>query len=305
MRLLITTQTVDQNDPALSFFHHWLLEFAKHCEHIEVICLQEGKHALPPNVTLHSLGKTKGKKVGFFGKIVRRMRYALRVLSLSWKLRREYDAVFVHMNPEYMVLCGFLWKFLKKKSALWYTHKMVDTKLRLAESFADIIFTASKESFRLPSKKVQVMGHGIDTDFWTPDDYVVREGHWLSVGRLMPVKKHDEAMKLAHKERVLLRIAGEGPERRHLEDVANRIGGEVQFLGPCTESELRDEYRRAGQLIHISTGSLDKVVLEAASCECPVFSTDEAIQTLPLSRVYVQENHSLPLLIPRLLKAYE
>jgi hypothetical protein len=60
MRLLITTQAVDRTHPALGFFHGWLAEFAKHCEHVHVICLQEGQHDLPENVSVHSLGKERG-----------------------------------------------------------------------------------------------------------------------------------------------------------------------------------------------------------------------------------------------------
>ena len=57
MKLLIVTQIVDKNDPILGFFHRWIEEFAKHVEHIEVICLKEGKHKLPSNVHIHSIGK--------------------------------------------------------------------------------------------------------------------------------------------------------------------------------------------------------------------------------------------------------
>ena len=60
MKLLITTQVVDQNDLFLGFFHGWLEEFAKHFEHITVICLKEGTHSLPENVEVISLGKERG-----------------------------------------------------------------------------------------------------------------------------------------------------------------------------------------------------------------------------------------------------
>ena len=68
-RLLITTQAVDLDDPVLGFFHRWIEEFAKHCESISVICLKEGRHDLPDNVHVYSLGKpsfakaSKGRQV--------------------------------------------------------------------------------------------------------------------------------------------------------------------------------------------------------------------------------------------------
>jgi len=276
MKLLICTQVVDKNDPVLGFFVRWIEEFTKHCE-VEVISL---------------------KDLGRGGRLLR-----------AWRLLRrasagQYDAVFVHMNPEYLVAAGRLWKLRGKKTGLWYTHKSVDLKLRIAERFADIIFTASKESFRLPSSKVRVMGHGIDTDFFCPDPGVVRTEHLLSVGRLMPSKRHDLAIRIASGQGRTLRIAGEGPERKNLEALAQKLGARVQFLGPLTQVQLRNEYRRAALLIHRSeTGSLDKVVLEAAACGLPVDSADPALGRLPLSPQYVREHHSLKNLIPAILKA--
>ncbi|MDE2079440.1 MAG: glycosyltransferase, partial [Patescibacteria group bacterium] len=274
----------------------WLQEFAKHFERVEVICLSKGKYDLPANVRVHSLGKERGAAC--------RAAYAFRFLSLVWRLRNEYDAAFVHMNPEYLVLAGWFWKLLGKKTALWYTHKSVDLKLHIAVFWADTVFTASKESFRLKTSKLRVMGHGIDTDFFSPDPSIQREGWLLSVGRLMRAKRHDLAIREAARSNTALRIAGDGPERAHLEALAKELGADVTFLGACSPEKLRDMYRRAARLIHRSeTGSLDKVVLEAAACGLQVDSTDSAIAQLPLSSEYVRAHHSLVPLISRLCEA--
>ena len=97
------------------------------------------------------------------------------------------------MNPEYIVAAGVLWKILHKRIALWYTHKSVNLKLRIAAALANVVFTASKESFRLPTKKLRVVGHGIDTDFFFPDPAIKRGDWFLSAGRLMKSKRHDLA----------------------------------------------------------------------------------------------------------------
>ena len=297
MKLLLVTQIVDRDDAILGFFHRWIEEFAKHVESIEVICLKEGKHELPSNVRVHSIGKEQGGGNTFL--------YSIRFMYLAWKLRNEYERVLVHMNPEYVLLAGCFWKLWRKSVGLWYTHKSVNLKLRIAELFADIIFTASKESFRLPSKKLQIMGHGIDTNFFKPDPSVVRGNHALSVGRLMKTKRHDLAIRTAKDAGLSLRIVGDGPERDRLEAYAQELSAEVKFLGALTQEQLVCEYRMACKLIHTSeTGSLDKVVLEAAACGCPVDSTDPAISRLPLSPSYIRERHSLQSLIPRIIKAY-
>ncbi len=292
MKLLICTQTVDSNDPVLGFFVRWLAEFSKHCEQMTVICLRKGEYTLPQNVRVFPLGGG--------GKLSR----ARKLLKGAYKFRNNYDAVLVHMNPEYLVVAGWLWRLLGKKTALWYTHKNVDFKLRVAEKFVDTIFTASKESFRLSSKKVHVMGHGIDTDFFSPDPLVVREDWYLSVGRLMPSKDHKAAIVEAHNDHTKLRIAGEGPELKNLQEYAKSLGAEVEFLGGLSQKQLRDEYRKAKLLVHTSkTGSLDKVVLEALACELSVHTHDPALTYLENETPqYIREHHSLQSLIPRILK---
>lgn len=201
------------------------------------------------------------------------------------------------------MLAGWFWRLWNKRIALWYTHKSVNLKLRIATFFAHTVFTASRESFRLRTKKLRVMGHGIDTDFFSPDSSIVREKWLLSVGRLMRSKRHDLAIQIAARENKELRIAGEGPERQNLETLARELGARVLFLGALNQSQLRDHYRLADTLIHTSeTGSLDKVVLEALACGLPVRTDDPALKALEnASPEYVREHHSLQKLIPRIL----
>ncbi len=292
MKLLITTQALDTKDPVLGFFVRWVEEFAKHCEQVTVICLRKGEYTLPQNVRVFALGG--GTKLTRTYKLLRG----------AYKFRNNYDAVLVHMNPEYLVAAGFLWRLLGKRAVLWYTHKSVDFKLRVATRHASAVLTASKESFRLPSPKLHIVGHGIDTDFFSPDPSVLRGTHALSVGRLNPSKRHDLAIRQAHSQGIEVKIAGDGPERSNLEALAHELNAQVTFLGGLTQAQLRDEYRRAGYLVHTSeTGSLDKVVLEALACGCPVRTTDPALKFMESKGPeYVREEHSLVKLIPRILK---
>jgi len=318
MRLLICTQTVDQYDPDLGFFVRWLEEFAKHCEQVEVLCLNKGDYTLPQNVRVHQLHTSN--KIG----------RTLDLLRLSTAL--SYDAVLVHMNPEYAVAAGWLWRLRGKKLALWYMHKSVDLKLRIAEKLVQVIFTASKESFRLASSKVRIMGHGIDTDFFSPDTSVCGDTI-LSVGRLSASKRHDLILKSLPYVPQDLMVAGDGPEQSNLEELAMKlqIASRVHFLGGRKHAELRDLYRKSGVFAHTSeTGSLDKVVLEALACGLPAVSTSEAFKEMlepaglfvpeatPLAlatalkgalgkdvaslTAQVWQNHSLSQLIPAILK---
>lgn len=318
MKLLICTQALDKNDPILGFFHAWVEEFAKHFEHVHVICLREGAHALPSNVSVYSLGKERGS--------IRFVRW-LRALRYIVVLRKEYDAVFVHMNPEYVLLGGWFWTLMHKKTALWYMHKTVDFKLRAAVMFVQKIFTGSPESFRLKTPKVEVMGHGIDTLFFSPDPRGVRGEAVLSVGRLSASKRHDLIIRAAHQAHKKLFIVGDGPERTALEALAQKLGASVHFLGGHTQEQLLHEYRKAGVFIHTSeTGSMDKVVLEALATDTPVITTSEVFKNFPVQVVdatqesltqalmhveektdrvsAVEKYHSLPRLIARISAWY-
>jgi glycosyltransferase involved in cell wall biosynthesis len=293
VKLLICTQAVDNNDPVLGFFVRWLEEFAKHCEHIEVVCLREGAHSLPPHVRVRAAGMEGGRILRW-----------LRVFRLLMSAR-GYDAVFVHMNPEYFVLSGWLWNMRGVRTALWYAHKSVTWRLRIAAMLADRIFTPSKESFRLRSPKVLVVGHGIDIDFFRPDLSVVREEWWLSVGRLDKIKRHDIVIEEAKNAGKELRIVGEGPERKNLEALAHKVEAQVEFLGGLPHSRMPDLFRRAGLFRHASeTGSLDKVLLEAIACGCPIRTNNLDLKALESeTREGIIAEHSLQSLVPRILQA--
>ena len=144
MRLLVTTQAVDLDDPVLGFFHRWLEELARGADTVHVICLKEGRHSLPKNVFVHSLGKEGGRS---------RLKYISRFYKYIRMYRNEYDAVFVHMNEEYVVMGGFLWRMWGKRIVMWRNHKMGSWRTRLAMKFADVVCYTSPNAFVASSKK--------------------------------------------------------------------------------------------------------------------------------------------------------
>ncbi len=271
MKLLIITQTVNQHDPHLGFFHAWISEFAAQVETLEIICLEKGVCQFPKNVTVHSLGKEEGRNV---------VKYLSRFFSLIFRL--HYDKVFVHMNPIYVVLGGFFWKLQGKKIVLWYTHKSVDLKLRIAEIWSDIIFTASKESFKLSSKKLFITGHGIDTEFYKPISEKVTSDTFrvLSIGRISRTKGHHNIILgvLSLKEQgipISLAIVGgtiTRDDERYQEELQRmilekKLQGVVTLVGARSPEKSLPYFQSADVYVNASrTGSLDKAVLEAMSC---------------------------------------
>lgn len=277
MHLLIVTQVVDRNHPVLGFFHKWIEVFAREWEHVHVIALQVGEYDLPENVSVHSLGKEEG--VGKVG-------YVSRFFGYVWKYRKEYDAVFVHMNQVYVLLGGWLWKFWKKQVALWYVHHHVSVSLRMAERIVDIIFTTDKESFRLPSSKVQYMGHGIAFDM-LPEAPLWERGplHLITIGRVSPVKHVEDIVAVTEKlGGARLTVVG-GPatpqDKVYMHNLIAKSSDAIDWRGPVSHAEAVTALADAHLFVHMSeTGSTDKVVLEALGAGVPAVSTSEAFKEL-------------------------
>lgn len=284
MKLLICTQAVDKNDPALGFFHRWIEELAGRWGRVMVICLYEGAYALPANVTVLSLGKESRAP---------RLKYLWRFYRFIITYCRQYDVVLVHMNPEYLVLGGWWWKLLGKKTGLWYSHKSITMGLRIAVAFADTVFTTAAKSVTFKSRKLRVMGHGIEVERYR---CAVRMENTkpiiLTVGRVTKIKHCEtliEASSLLKKEGFPCQsvIAG-GPVNdgdrmyeKELRALAKKmeVVDTVEFTGPLPLEELSARYCRADISVNmVPTGGLDKSVLEGMAAGNLVISSNEVFR---------------------------
>jgi glycogen(starch) synthase len=279
-RLLIMTKKVDEHDQLLGFFVEWLRRFDNELI-CQVLCIEKGTFRLPMSV--ESLGKEQRKS-----KLIQARNFFRYIFSHH----DSYDVVFVHMSPIWVVAGGWYWRLRGKKVVLWYTSGGVTFKLRVATFFANVVLTASKESFRLNSSKVVVTGHGIDTDVFKPPQH--REAHEginiVTVGRISPVKNLEVLINAA---RILrdkgihfhLTIAGEAALEKDLDYEARlkdrvtteQLASHVTFTGRIDHDRLPALYGKNDLFVHLSnTGSLDKALLEAMACGLRVLSSSDA-----------------------------
>lgn len=295
MRLLIVTQIVDIEDPILGFFHRWLLEFAKHVEVIEIICLKRGVCHLPQNVRVHSLGKEQGE--------VSTLVYTLRFLVLVWRLRKSYDSVFVHMNTEYVILAGWLWRILGKRISLWYTHGTVSLQLYIANVFANVLLTASEQSLRLATPKKKVMGHGLDTDRFPLTSTPNGPLRLLTVGRLSPVKNLHilidafAVLNKSYPDATLTLLGGpatleDAQYVKQLHVQSERLGvAKAVIFKHANANLVPEELSQAHLFLHASaTGSLDKAPLEALLSGVPVITVNPEIAGI-ISHAYLSKQN--------------
>ena len=281
MKLLVITQAVDTEDPVLGFFTRWIDELAKRVERVEVVCLREGSHTLPANVRVHSLGKESGMPPAARN----RFTYTIRFVRLVWRLRHEYDAVFVHMNPEYVLLGGVFWQLRGTRVAFWYNHPSDNLRLRLALLLTDRVFYTSPYAATAHSPKALRMPVGIDTELFSPR-YAPRNRHALYMqGRIMPSKRVERALAALRllRDRVPATLTLVGPEdvrygkelRKRFKDLVD--AGAVTFAGPRKNAETPALFSAHGAVVNLAAaGHFDKAVFEAMACETPVVTSSSA-----------------------------
>jgi glycosyltransferase involved in cell wall biosynthesis len=284
MKLLICTQIVDKDHPILGFFHRWIEEFAKNCEEVHVICLQKGQYSLPANVYVYSLGKETGNS-----KVVQLLNF----FKYIWTLRKRYDNVFVHMNQIYVILGAPLWRLFKKHIGLWYAHGAVSHSLKIAEKFVHSIITSTSEGFRLESKKIHLVGQGIDTRQFSYREnfHDLHKLRIVFVGRISPVKQCEvliEAVRILRDKSVICSavLIGEPSTKEYyneLQEQCQKHGLEnvVKFIDGVKNTDVITYLREADVFANTSvTGSLDKTGLEALSAGVPVVTANEAYAEL-------------------------
>ncbi|NNM84016.1 glycosyltransferase family 4 protein [Candidatus Parcubacteria bacterium] len=286
MRLLIVTQAVDREDPVLGFFVRWIEEFAKHLERVEVICLKEGIHALPPNIHIHSLGKEHGA--------ANRAAYVRHFLSLVWRLRHDYDVVFVHMNQEYVLVAGPLWKFLGKRVYLWYNHYAGSWLTDIAAAFCTKIFCTSKHSYTAKFKKTVIMPVGVDTERFFPNASVARKPHSiLFLARMAPSKRPEmlvDALAKLARDNVEFSASFVGSplqqDTASYEDLKAKVrslslADRISFYPGVPNGETSDLYRAHEIFVNCSpSGMFDKTLFEAAASGCRVFAASADFKAL-------------------------
>ncbi|KKU57463.1 MAG: hypothetical protein UX81_C0035G0005 [Parcubacteria group bacterium GW2011_GWA2_47_12] len=302
MRLLFITQAIDERDPVLGFVCGWLRAFSGEFTRISSVCLRKGEFNAPENVSVFSISHTAPD--AFF----RRTKYTFRFLRYIWRKRYEYDAVFVHMNPEYVLLGWFLWKIQGKRVVLWYNHQAGGIRIRLAALFADVLFHTSPFAYTARYRKAARMPAGIDTALFHKTGKMTQKNSMVFVGRIAPIKKLEvllNAVLQLHREGFdfFLSVCGESaPRDKTYAEKIRKLGapleatGKLRFCGAVRHTELPDVFSAHEIAINISpAGLFDKTVLEAAACECTPLISSPAFKNFLPDALFFKEGDSVDL----------
>lgn len=286
MKLLLVTQKVDKKDGYFGFFHDWLKLFAKYCDEVIVIALEKGVHDLPSNVRVLSLGKENGRST---------LKYLYRFFLYTYKYRKDYTHVFCHMSPWYVIVGAPVWKLFKKPIGFWYVHRSVDFKLRVAEKLANVVYTSTRESFRINSRKINFVGQAVDlSKFARPNKEIGSDKMFniVSVGRITQIKNLDTlilATKILKDKgyKILVKLVGApvtsedtGYEKK-LYKMLDELGLEenVLFVGNVPNKDISKYYWGSDLSLNLCpTGGLDKAILESMASGTPAIVSNEALR---------------------------
>jgi glycosyltransferase involved in cell wall biosynthesis len=290
--LLIFNLAMDADESALAFVITWVEQLAPHYERIDVITMRAGRMSVPPNVHVHSVGKERGwseprRGLEFYRLLIARLR------------ERRYAACFAHMMPLFAVLGAPLLRLWRVPLTLWYTHQQRSPMLRAALIMSRTVVSAARESFPYRTRKLQAIGHGIDTDFFSPGPPSTTNGSYparyiVQVARIAPIKRqavllqafirlNDPTTRLVLVGEVLGEGATNALYRKELELTAERAGvaNRVIFTGRQSPVQVRDWYRRAAIAVNLSpVGLFDKAVLESLACGLPTVVSNPAFATV-------------------------
>jgi glycosyltransferase involved in cell wall biosynthesis len=289
VNLLVFNLVMDVAHSTLGHTTVWTNELARRCDHVSVITMCADRLAVEDNVTVHSLGKEHGRseprRLAEFYRLVHRVLH-----------ERPIDACFAHMAPLFTVLFAPVARRHDIPVLLWYAHTSVTPTLRLAHALSDRCVTATPASFPLPSHKLFVVGHGIDTVTFRPPlrtgpSY---EATAIAVGRITPIKRsHEmiEAIAILKRERTLdLRlelVGGAATDADHeylarLQRSIPALGVEqlVRIRGPVPFYEMAPIYHRGLLSLNLSGTAMDKGILESMASGCIPVSRNPAFKEL-------------------------
>ena len=287
MRLLVVTQTIDADHPALAQTIDLVRALAGRFETVSVLCGSVGRHDLPANVELSTFGARSRSGRG--------LRFAR---AATAELARRPDAALVHMVPLFLVLLAPLAKARRVPLLLWYTHWHAGRSLRVATRLADVVLSVDRRSFPLETAKLQATGHAIDVERFTPGGEGRREGRLrlLSLGRMARWKGHAttlEGLRLAVEAGLDAELELRGPaltadEVAHQAELERTIArsleleSRVRIESPVARDEIPAALRSVDALVSATqprgSQTLDKVVYEAAACGIPVVASNAALQ---------------------------
>lgn len=165
---------------------------------------------------------------------------------------------------------SFLGNTLMQVHRTLYQHTTTRPDRFVANS--DLVAHRIRRYWRVDNSAIDIVYPPVDVERFTPDKEN-NEDYYLSLSRLIPAKKFDEIIEAANETGITLKIAGRGPERQRLENIAD---DSVEFLGYVSEKQKRSLLSEAKALIYASKNEDFGIVpIESMASGTPVIGVNE------------------------------
>jgi glycosyltransferase involved in cell wall biosynthesis len=284
-RPLIVNFAMDKNSPVVAWQEKVAHEMAGQCEQVVVFTDKLGDYTPRDNMVVHEFRKKK--RIAF--------------LLANWdvlKAVRQYklNCVFIHMAHTWAYKLAPVFKFFRLPVVMWYAHGSVPKSLKWADACITYAVTSTPSGYQLPSKKLNIIGQGIDTDLFKPPVFSPQRNRIIYIGRI------------SHRKNIALLI-----------DIVAALKQDPQYdsivfdlYGPCLTPE-DDTYKKQmlakiehlglqksitihspvamdvipalhqDVFLHLSasqTDSMDKTLLESLACGVPVLTRNIAFEEM-------------------------
>ena len=261
MKLVVVTQRVDPDDPALGATVPMLHALAA-----------ARRRARRADARARATPACRRTCASSRSPRRRRRCAALRfAAALAPELRRRPVAVLAHMSPIYAVLAAPLTRPLRVPLLLWFTHWRASRLLRLAERVSTRVLT--RRPALVPARLARRSSRsGTASTSRAPvpaTPATTAPLRLLALGRTSPAKGLDDDRRGggARWTGVELELRGPVADRRGARVIARQLARDgARSRTPVPRREIAAVYARAGVLVNnMRSGALDKVVFEAAA----------------------------------------
>jgi glycosyltransferase involved in cell wall biosynthesis len=285
MRAVFICQSVDRDDPIQGGTIQWIEALARNpaVTHVRVLALRTGTYESAAEVEVTPFGRTTKLRtlVAFYW------------ATLSALRARPHFFLIYQGGPYPLLLLPFK-LILRIPIVQWKAHRLISRAMRFYARWCDdLILTSSPAGFPMDSRKVRVVGQGINTQLFEPR-VRSRLGDLVATCRLTPIKHIGEMIEaVAHANKVYgthYRLDVYGPAlssrdrsyARHLEELIDGIGARqwINIKGPVSQDKVPEVLSGYRAYLNYCGGAINRSVVEAMACELPVISTNDAVAEL-------------------------